>query len=77
MMESHKSGSELDGLLDDSAILISMLLQHGVEPAALANTMGRLGDGTSPASVIGAIVDLLANGQAAKPGARDEAEQRG
>ena len=30
-----KSGSELDGLLDDSAILISLLLQHGVEPAAL------------------------------------------
>ena len=31
-----------------------------VEPAALAKTMGRLGDGTAPASVIGAIVDLLA-----------------
>ncbi len=55
-----KSGSELDGLLDDSAILISLLLQNGVEPAALAKTMGRLGDGTAPASVIGAIVDLLA-----------------
>ncbi len=55
-----KSGSELDGLLDDSAILISLLLQHGVEPGALARTMGRLGDGTEPASIIGAIVDLLA-----------------
>ncbi len=55
-----KSGSELDGLLDDSAILISLLLQNGVEPAALARTVGRLGDGTAPASVIGAICDLLA-----------------
>ncbi len=43
-----------------AAILISLLLQNGVEPAALARTMGRLGDGTAPASVIGAIVDLLA-----------------
>ena len=55
-----KSGSELDGLLDDSAVLISLLLQHGAAPAALARTMGRLGDGTEPASVIGAIVDRLA-----------------
>ncbi len=55
-----KSGSALDGLLDDSAILISLLLQNGIEPAALAKTMGRLGDGTAPASVIGAICDLLA-----------------
>ena len=63
-----KSGSELDGLLDDSAILSSLLLQHGVEPAALARTVGRLGDGTAPASVIGAIVDLLAEVPAGEPG---------
>ena len=54
------SASELDGLLDDSAILISLLLQNGVEPAALARTVGRLGDGKAPASVIGAIIDRLA-----------------
>ncbi len=62
-----KSGSELDGLLDDSAILISLLLQNGIKPAALAKTMGRLGDGHQPASVIGAIVDLLAAPSAATP----------
>ena len=55
-----KSGSEMDGLLDDSAILISLLLQNGVAPVALARTVGRLGDGREPASVIGAICDLLA-----------------
>ena len=60
-----KSGSELDGLLDDAAILVSLLLQNGGEPAALAKTMGRLGDGTAPASVIGAICDLLIERQAA------------
>ena len=55
-----KVGSGVEAVLDDSAILISLLLQHGVEPAALARTMGRLGDDTAPASVIGAIIDRLA-----------------
>ncbi len=55
-----KVGSAMEGLLDDACILVSLLLQNGVEPAALAKTMGRLGDGTAPASVIGAVADLLA-----------------
>ena len=55
-----KVGSAMDALLDDACILISLLLQNSVEPAALAKTMGRLGDGTAPASVIGAIIDRLA-----------------
>ena len=56
-----KAGSSMEAVLDDACILVSLLLQHGVGPAALAKTMGRLGDGTAPASVIGAIVDLLAD----------------
>ncbi len=43
-----KVGSSVEAVLDDAAILISLLLQHGVEPAALARTVGRLGDGTAP-----------------------------
>lgn len=54
-----KVGSNMDGILDDASIALSLLLQHGVEPAALARTMGRLGDGTTPASIIGALADLL------------------
>lgn len=54
-----KVGSNMDGILDDACIALSLLLQHGVEPAALAATMGRLGDGTTPASIIGALADLL------------------
>jgi hypothetical protein len=54
-----KVGSNMDGILDDACIALSLLLQHGVEPAALAGTMGRLGDGTTPASIIGALADLL------------------
>ncbi len=55
-----KVGSAMDGILDDACIALSLLLQHGVEPAALASSMGRLGDGKSPASIVGALADLIA-----------------
>lgn len=38
-----KIGSNMDGLLDDTAVLISLLLQFGAEPAQIAASMGRLG----------------------------------
>ena len=50
----------MDAILDDACIAVSLLLQHGVVPARPASSMGRLGDGTRPASVIGALADLLA-----------------
>jgi hypothetical protein len=34
--------------------------QHGVEPSSLSASMGRLGDGASSASIIGALADLIA-----------------
>ena len=55
-----KVGSAMDGILDDACIALSLLLQHGVEPTALATSMGRFGDGKTPASVIGALADLIA-----------------
>ncbi len=55
-----KVGSAMDGILDDACIALSLLLQHDVEPTALAASMGRLGDGKTPASVIGALADLIA-----------------
>lgn len=64
-MHGPKVGSTMDGLLDDGCILVSLLLQHGVEPSQLAASMGRLGDGRSPASIIGAIADLLVERQGA------------
>ncbi len=53
-------GSNMDAILDDACILLSLLLQHRVDPAALARSMGRLGKGGQAASVIGALADLLA-----------------
>ena len=55
-----KVGSGMDRILDDACVALSLLLQHGVEPAALAASMGRLGDGRSPGSIIGALADLIA-----------------
>jgi hypothetical protein len=55
-----KVGSAMDGILDDACIALSLLLQHGVDPAALASSMGRLGNSKSPASIIGALADLIA-----------------
>jgi hypothetical protein len=55
-----KVGSAMDAILDDACVTLSLLLQHGVEPAALAGSMGRLGDGKTPASIIGTLADLLA-----------------
>ena len=54
-----RSGSNIDALLADACVLVSCLIQHGAEPSELAGSMGRLGN-ASPASIIGAIVDLVA-----------------
>ena len=54
-----KTGCDLDYLLDDACVALSLLLQHGVEAGPLAASMGRLGN-HRPASLIGAVVDLVA-----------------
>ncbi len=54
-----KPGSDTDLLGDDIGVLISRLLQYGDNPASLAAGLGRLGNG-DPASIVGAIADVLA-----------------
>jgi hypothetical protein len=55
----------MDALLADACVVVSCLIQHGVEPHVLATSMGRLGN-TKPASVIGAVVDLVATASVAQ-----------
>lgn len=70
-LTAGKTGSTLDGLLSDAAVVISVGLQHGVPPAALAKSVGRLPNGNiapadldrpqpmrRPASLIAAALDL-------------------
>ncbi len=54
-----KPGSDTDLLYDDIGVLFSRLLQHGDDPVALAAGLGGLGNGQGPASLIGAIADVL------------------
>ena len=54
-----KVGSDMDALLDDACVAVSLLIQHGVVPLALASRMGRHAD-RQPSSIIGALADLMA-----------------
>ncbi len=64
-LHGAKPGSDTDLLCDDIGVLISRLLQHGDDPASLASGIGRLGNG-DPASIIGAVADVL-TGKTAGP----------
>jgi hypothetical protein len=67
-----KSGSTLDALLADACIVVSCLIQHGVEPRDLSASMGRLGN-SEPASIIGAVVDLTTAASSVTRGDAEEA----
>ncbi len=60
-LHGAKPGSDTDLLCDDIGVLVSQLLQHGDSPGALVAGLGKLGDGKSPASIIGAVADVLAS----------------
>ncbi len=51
-----KSGSALAVILNDSAIIVSLFLQHGGRLADLAPSLGRYDNG-APVSPLGAVVD--------------------
>jgi hypothetical protein len=67
-----RAGSNMDALLADACVVVSCLIQHGVEPRILAASMGRLGN-SKPASVIGAVIDLITAVTTAKPAETAEA----
>lgn len=69
-----RSGSTLDGMLADACVVVSCLMQHGVEPKEIANSMGRLGN-AEPASIIGAVIDFAASAAAEKSEGRNEVQQ--
>jgi hypothetical protein len=53
-----KSGTEVEANVRDTAILVSLALQHGVPLATMAAAITREGDG-SASSVIGMVLDKL------------------
>lgn len=55
---SAKVGTLLDGVCRDSAILISLALQHGVQLETMQNAITRDEDG-APSTIVGAIIDHI------------------
>jgi hypothetical protein len=63
-LSGGKTGSALDSILGDAAIVISVALQHGIPALALCKSVARFparldGPATVPASPIGAALDLV------------------
>jgi hypothetical protein len=56
-------GGQMAATLADACVVISIALQHGISPADLGKSLGRVpltwGDGDAPASPIGAIVEAI------------------
>lgn len=53
-----KIGIQLDGVCRDSAVLLSLALQHGVSLETIQHAVTREEDGGA-ATIVGAIVDLI------------------
>ena len=56
-LDGAKEGSHMDFVLNDTAVIISVAIQHGVAIEALRKSVARI-EG-APASVIGAALDFL------------------
>lgn len=63
-----REGSQMQHILADACVVISIALQHGVAPAALAKSLGTVpawDNGkptTAPASPIGELMTILCEG---------------
>jgi hypothetical protein len=51
-------GTELEVMCRDSAILMSLLLQHGGAPELIQRALSRNGNG-QPSSIAGAVIDVI------------------
>lgn len=54
-----KSGAHLDALLDDAAVLISRLLQHGDSIAEIRRSLGAGPSRSEPMTLLGTIIDAV------------------
>jgi len=59
-----KSGEIVEAIARDSAVILSMALQHGVPLDTIARALTRDGQG-QPQTVVGVIVDMISEGSSA------------
>jgi ribonucleoside-diphosphate reductase alpha chain len=57
-----KSGSDMESVTHDGAILLSLALQYGVTLDTIQHAISRNSDG-SAATIIGAVVDRIVKGE--------------
>ncbi len=63
--DGHRTGSTMAAFIDDACIVVSIALQHGIDPAALARSVSTVPvwmngvRSEGPASPIGAILAAL------------------
>ena len=60
--EGFKSGADLERTAQDAAVLISLLLQHGIEPEEIEKSLSKrvlFDEREVPASLIGVMVEQL------------------
>jgi hypothetical protein len=65
-INANKPDSAIDSLAGDVAILLSLLLQHGVTPAVIGHALRRGRDGAAQ-SFIGTAADVLVSLDVALP----------
>jgi len=58
-IESRKTGGDVEAIARDSAVVVSLALQHGAAVEAIAHAITRSSNG-APSSILGAVVDALA-----------------
>ena len=61
-LQTGKTGTELEAMARDLAVVASIAIQHGAEPDVLRKALTRLDDGR-PAGPLGAFLDLLAESE--------------
>lgn len=59
-INTNKPNSAIDSLVGDVAILLSLLLQHGVTPKAIGHALRRC-PRNNPQSFVGVAADILAS----------------
>jgi hypothetical protein len=57
-LNGGKIGSAVEAIARDAAILLSIMMQHGIDVRILRGTVTREASG-APASIIGAVIDKL------------------
>lgn len=55
-----KTGSDMAATIADACVALSLMMQSGMDIAKCAKSLGRAGDGKTPASILGALADHIA-----------------